>query len=420
MEFNPLVEKGISLEKQIKNWSTLLDKPYNVSKVHPYTRTRIINMNGQTVEASIFSHQFARHTNDLQLKRELAMIRRIEQQQQKRINWLIPKEESDLETTLGYEQVAVDLTAYLAQNEPDEYVKQVLDFGLLEDFDHLYRYANLYELVENKAAKDIIGDYTEITVGRPTALEHRHPLDDVRNHINADNSDIRTLLNIQIILAAEQQTWNFYNNIGPKAQTELGRGLYLEIAQIEEAHVTHYESLLDPNMSWFMRNILQHYTECYLYYSYYLDEVDEHIKNIWEENLYIEVEHIHNACSLMKRYEKKDPPEIIGTFPTPFKFKSNTDYVRKVIDKQVQLNAREADFLNFNKLSTHHRYYEYQKMVHGNSIIPSQEIIDHHIKDKKQSYRQELRGEHPVEAFRKKDKEYTLEELYTIMNKRGK
>jgi rubrerythrin len=347
MEFNPLKEKGTPLEKQIKNWSTLLDKPYNVYAVHPYTRTRIINMNGQTMETSFFSHQFARHTSDLQLKRELAMIRRVEQQQQKRINWLIPKNESNLETTLGYEQVAVDLTAYLAQHEPDQYVKQVLDFALVEDFDHLYRYANLYDMLENKDPKNIIGDFTEITVGRPTALEHRHPIDEVRKPSDVNNSDVRTLLNIQIILAAEQQTWNFYNNIGPKIQNDLGRGLYLEIAQIEEEHVTHYESLIDPNMSWFMRNILHHYTECYLYYSYYLYEVDTYIKNIWEENIYTEVEHIHNACSLMKRYEKKDPPEIIGKFPEPFVFKSNIDYVRKVIKDQTQLNARETKFFIF-------------------------------------------------------------------------
>jgi hypothetical protein len=86
-------------------------------------------MNGQVLEAAIFTRQWSRQTSDLELRRELAMIRRVEQQLQKNVNWLIPKEESDLETTLGYEQVAVDLTAYLAQNEPDEYVKQALDFA---------------------------------------------------------------------------------------------------------------------------------------------------------------------------------------------------------------------------------------------------------------------------------------------------
>ncbi len=61
---------------------------------------------------------------------ELALSRRVEQQQQKRVNWLKPIDETQLETTIGYEHVAVDLTAWLAQNEPDAYAKQALDFAL--------------------------------------------------------------------------------------------------------------------------------------------------------------------------------------------------------------------------------------------------------------------------------------------------
>jgi hypothetical protein len=150
IRFNPLKEKGIPLEKQLRSWSELNVKPYDKEKVHPYSRTRGILMNGIEVEGAIFSHQFARHTDDMELKRKLALTRRIEQQQQEAVNWLIPANESVLEVTIGYEQVAVDLTAFLARTEPDPYVKAALDFALLEDFDHLYRYANLLDLVQGK------------------------------------------------------------------------------------------------------------------------------------------------------------------------------------------------------------------------------------------------------------------------------
>lgn len=66
--------------------------------------------------------------------RYLALTKKVEDQQQTTINWMAPADQSVLETTLGYEQVAVDLTAWLAQNEPDEYVKETFNFGLLEDF----------------------------------------------------------------------------------------------------------------------------------------------------------------------------------------------------------------------------------------------------------------------------------------------
>ena len=152
MGFNPLTERGIPIEKQLRNWSELNVSPYNKREVHPYTRTRVIQMNGIEVESVLFSHQFARHCDNPEIKGNLALVRRIEQQQQKAVNWLIPGDESNLEATLGYEQVAIDLTAFVARSEPDPYLKQTFDFGLLEDFDHLYRYANLYDLLEGKKA----------------------------------------------------------------------------------------------------------------------------------------------------------------------------------------------------------------------------------------------------------------------------
>jgi hypothetical protein len=94
------------------------------------------------------------------VKRQLALVRRGEAQQQKAMNWLIPGDETTLEVTLGYEQVAVDLTSWVAQNEPDAYLRQVYEFGLLEDFDHLYRYANLYDLLDGKKAEKIVGALT--------------------------------------------------------------------------------------------------------------------------------------------------------------------------------------------------------------------------------------------------------------------
>jgi len=117
--FNPLNEKGIPIDKQLRNWSQLNVQPYDKMTVDPYTRCRIIVMNGIEVEAAIFSHQFNRNTDVPEVKEKLAMSRRIEQQQQKVVNWLTPGDETTLEVTLGYEQVAIDLTAWLARAEPN-------------------------------------------------------------------------------------------------------------------------------------------------------------------------------------------------------------------------------------------------------------------------------------------------------------
>lgn len=240
MSFNPLVEKGIPLDRQLRNWREMNVQPYDTRSVDPYTRCRIIVMNGAEMESMWFGHQFARHCTDLDIKRQLAEVRRIEMQQQKVCNWLIPGNENSLEVTIGYEQVAVDLTAWLAQQEPDDYAHQCYDFALLEDFDHLYRYANLLDMSNPRKAAELVGQLTEIMPGRPTVAEHRHPYDEIRKPLSK-NGDPRSILHAMTITAAEQQTLNFYLNVGNRPEEPIARGLYLEIAQIEEQHVSHYE-----------------------------------------------------------------------------------------------------------------------------------------------------------------------------------
>ena len=144
MNFNPFDEKPMPLENTFMDWQMMYPKPYNKETADPYTKTRIVLMNGTEFEAQWFSRNFSRHCPDNDLRRELAMLRRTEQQQQKRISNLKPKDESILEHTITYEQLAVDLTAALAKHESDCNVKNALDFALLEDFDHLYRYSNLH------------------------------------------------------------------------------------------------------------------------------------------------------------------------------------------------------------------------------------------------------------------------------------
>ena len=58
----------------------------------------------------------------------------------------------------------------------------------------------------------------------------------------------------------------------------IARGLYTEIAQIEEQHVTHYESLLDPLDSWLKQLVFHEYNEVYLYWSMLQQETDTRIK----------------------------------------------------------------------------------------------------------------------------------------------
>src|SRR5690606_15310285 len=131
------------------------------------------------------------------------------------INWLLSGDHSPLETTIAYEQVAIEVTAAIAQQEPDPYLAQVYRYGLLEDFDHMYRYAALLDRVEGKDANNILQSYTDIIPGRPTVDEHRDPHDDLRDHYDRTKADVISKLNAQTIMSGEYQTRDYYMNIGP-------------------------------------------------------------------------------------------------------------------------------------------------------------------------------------------------------------
>ena len=119
-----------------------------------------------------------------------------------------------LETTISYEQLAIDLTATLAQTDVDKNNIEALNFALLEDFDHLYRFSNLMLLdVPGANPAQLVGKFTEIIPGRPTLAHHRYPMDDLRKPMNANKSDLYSKLVAGIITAAEQQTMNYYMNI---------------------------------------------------------------------------------------------------------------------------------------------------------------------------------------------------------------
>jgi rubrerythrin len=412
---NPFLEKGMPIDKQVLSWSELNTATYDPQSVHPYTRTRGILMNGIETEAVFFYHNFHRHVQDGDLRRQLSLVRRIEQQQQKLVNWVIPASETTLEVTIGYEQLAVDLTASLAKNEPDPYVKAALDFALLEDFDHLYRYANLMIDTNPKKAEAIVKDLTEVMPGRPTIIEHRHPFDDVRRYAAKDKADILTRLHIATITAAEQQTMNYYMNVGNRFSTMAGRALYQEIAMIEEQHVTHYGSLADPAMSWFEMAVLHEYCECYLYYSCMKSETEEPMRMVWRQLLENEITHLQMINELGKKYEKRDCSEMYPKeFPAPLALESNKEYVRDVLAKQFTYTGDGMEMVPLSKAESRQRFDEYQKVVNTGEYVPSQQVIADVIVKYGKDYRFETNGKHPIGLLQGRDSLPGRDELVNV------
>jgi rubrerythrin len=337
-------ERGTPVAQQRFTWRELVQKPISKLDDDAFTRVRVIFMNGLENEALRFQHAAARFNASLRLP--LAEIRRVEHHQATLIGWLTPADQSPLETTIGYEQVAIEFTAYCARVEPDPYIAQNHRFGLLEDFDHLYRFAALMDRVEGKDANAILQSYTDIRPGRPTAVEHRAPADDLRRWYERHTAAPLTKLHALLLVGSEYQTRDYYLTIGPTFADPMARQLYAEIASIEQQHVTQYESLLDPSTSLLENWLLHEAMEVYNYYGCVQQESNPRIRAIWERMLDYELGHFSAVSALFKEHERRDPEEVVGArLPEPMPFESNRDFVRAVLEAEVDLRARGTEIV---------------------------------------------------------------------------
>ena len=404
---NPFAQKAEPITKTYESFASLYPRSYLPLETDPYTKCRIILMNGTEFEAVKFSHQMARHCPNQDLRRELAMTRRTEQQQQKKLANLKPISESILDHTIGYEQLAVDLTAHLAKRVQCPNVKQALDLALLEDFDHLYRYADLMEMDTGEHAERLVGRYTEIMPGRPTISEHRFPKDGIPCALGKD-APLFDKLAAMIITAAEQQTMNYYMNQTGFYKNDLGRRLYQEIAMIEEQHVTQYEALMDASVTWLECMLMHEYVECYLYWSCAQTECDPYIQRIWARHLEQEIAHLHKAAQLLEQYEGKHFSQVIPNpeFPSPLRLESNIPYVRSILTT-VQNTYKDKAPVPVQSLEASDPFFAYQEIVHGDgSSTASHQVIEQTIRKHGKDYRFET-APHPVSELQDRTQDNT-------------
>ena len=345
MSLDIFKEKGVTLDKQKFTWRDMVQPPTSKLDDDAFTRVRIILMNGLESEVNRFSHACARMNRDLQ--EPLAQIRRVEQHQQTMVNWLLPADLSPIETTIGFEQVAIEVTASVAMREPDPYMAQVYRFGLLEDFDHMYRFAALYDRMGGGDANNLLQNYTDIMPGRPTEVEHRDPSDELRRHYEKNTADPLTKLHAVTIMAAENQTHDYYMTIGPMFADPVARQLYAEIASIEEQHTTQYESIIDANETWMEKWLMHEAMEVYNYYGCSKYETNPRIKKIWDRFLDYELGHLHHVMELFKKVENRDPAELLpATLPEPIDYTSHREFVRETLVNEVDLRASGTEFVD--------------------------------------------------------------------------
>jgi hypothetical protein len=343
MTIDLLRDQGMPLSQQRMSWRDMVGKPISKLDDDAFTRVRIILMNGVELD-SLRTKQVALRMNR-EARVTLSQLMRVEQHQATTINWLIGADHSPLETTIGYEQTAIEVTASVAQLEPDEYLASAYRFALLEDFDHLYRYSALLDRLEGKDANNITQGYTDIVPGRPTIVHHRAPEHELIRPYER-NAQLATKLHALTLTGGEYQTHDYYMNIGPIFADPLARQLYAEIASVESQHITHYGSMLNPEESLLEKLLLSEACEIWNYAACVAQETNPRVKAIWERFLDYELGHFQVALNLFKDTERRDPEEVLGNGKLPdfIKFESQREFVRKTVEQEVLLRKDGTEF----------------------------------------------------------------------------
>jgi len=217
---------------------------------------------------------------------------------------------------------------------------------------------------------------TDVTLARPTQYHHNDNAIRIRKPYDKDKTSPITKVNILTLVSAEQQTHNYYAEHGfMYGNTDLKR-LYAEICDVEEEHVTMYESLIDPNESWFEKWLIHEFTEVCNYYNCYKDEVCDKLKLIWEEMMQMEIAHLQIAAEMFKKHENRDPEEIIGTeLILPCHFESQKKYVTNVIENEVDKRlCGDMHYKKIDELAKDWPSYKVQEIVNKDGA-PSEKSV---------------------------------------------
>lgn len=364
MTLNLFQDKGTPLDRQRMTWKDMVGKPISKLDDDAFTRVRAILLNGLELD-SLRTKQVALRMN-ADARVPLAQLMRVEQHQATTINWLIGADHSPLETTIGYEQTAIEVTASVAQLEPDAYLAQGYRYALLEDFDHLYRYSALLDRLEGKDANNITQGYTDIVPARPTWEHHRAPEHDLLEPYGSD-AQLSTKLHALTLTGGEYQTHDYYMNIGPLFADPLARQLYAEIASVESQHITHYGSMLNPHETSLEKLLISEACEVWNYAGCAAQETNPRIRALWERFLDYELGHLQVALQLFKDIERRDPAEVLGDglLPRFIEFKSHRYFVRQVVEKETGLRKNGAQFVDDREEGT--SSLQYRKQLNAKS-----------------------------------------------------
>jgi hypothetical protein len=376
-EFTPWAMEGTSILTQVRNWRALQRAPYDKDVADAYTRARVLLMGGMEYVSVTAAHELARTVDKEDIQHALALIRRVDAQHRLLVRGLHPANQTPAETLVACEQMEVDLAANLALSEEYELFRQALELILLEDFDHLFRAGCLLELLHNLDPNTITQGNTEIKPGIPTAVAHRHPFDVLSRPYDKDTASLGTKLHYWIMVAAQAQAGLYYQSCVNVYREDVARALCMEIADVEEEHLSLCETLGDPRETPLEKMALLQLAEAFAYYSCAATEVDETFRLLWEELCREEIAHANIIGELMERYEQRTLPNVLRAERVEplIVFEPNKAYINNLLESWSGCQPHAGIFLAANELPEDWLSFSYRETLNAGGA-PSREVAE--------------------------------------------
>jgi len=341
MALNILQERGTPIDQQVFSWRERVQPAHPKAPEDPFTRVRAVLLAGVESRGQCFSRTCA--AANPELREPLARLRATEARQQKLLVWLDPSEQTPLERSLEFEQLAIEITASLVLAEPDPRVARAIRSGLVEDFDHLARYAAFMLRVEGRSANALIQSHLDLLPGSGGAWEPGGAMRPAPASYDRRRAAAATKLNVLSLVAGEEQTHDYFMTIGPMFAERGARQMFADIASVERRHVAKYASLADPDETWMERWLLHEAAEAYSYWSCLESETCPRTKRIWERFLDYELGHVQFVAELFKEIEGRDPAEVLpGSLPEPVHYGDHWEFIRDVLHEAYPLHDGEA------------------------------------------------------------------------------
>jgi hypothetical protein len=343
--FTPLDHPGIPLDRQTRHWHELDVESVDALTTDPFTQYRIMAADGIEAQAGRLDRQLRRRTTDPDVRRHVGWLGEIEALQRRVLNQLRPNVDTGLAMMIAHERAALGLVSWIARAEPDPDRTTVYERGALADFDRLYRYANLFELVGRRRADAVVGEVTAV-LPQPSTRPVRQPDPGRSGADRRRAADALSRLHALTVRASEHQLMAYYRSADRGPVEPVARPLAGEVAAIARERD---EQPVGTGQTPWARLVTHECAECYLYYSFMQQETDPRTKAVWELLLQMELAHLRAAGELLRTVEGRDPHEVVdANLPEPAHFDPNAEYLSQLLATRVDPatvgtgSAREA------------------------------------------------------------------------------